>query len=229
MHRCLNELPRVSDNAAHLHTDARLTCRLFCERENMNYWALLLPRLILAACVTAAATFAPLSASGPNGKENFTGFAINMNSGPKTGIVDFTIERWSTDAERDQLLAIVKENKDPTDKLLRALQKLPRVGYIRTPTTLAWDLHYARQSELDEGGRRIVLATDRPIGFREARNQPRSIDYPFTIVEVRLDKNDQGQGKILAGTRIYIDKKNNLVLENYGQQPVRFNEIKKVK
>jgi hypothetical protein len=34
---------------------------------------------------------------------------------------------------------------------------------------------------------------------------------------------------MLAGTQIYIDKSNNLVLENYGQQPVRLNEIKKLK
>jgi hypothetical protein len=106
---------------------------------------------------------------------------------------------------------------------------MPRVGYIRTPGSLAWDLRYARQSELDEGGRRLVLATDRPIGFREARNQPRSMDYPFTIIEAHLDKNDEGVGKILAGTKIFIDQKNNLVLENYGQQPIRFNEIKRLK
>jgi hypothetical protein len=162
-------------------------------------------------------------------EEKFTGFAINTNSGPKTATVDFTVTRWSTDAEREQLLAIIKENKDPTEKLLKALQKLPKVGYIRTPQSLAWDLHYARQSPLDEGGRQIVLATDRPIGFWEARNQPRSYDYPFTIVQVHLDRNDTGSGKILAGTKIFIDKKNNLVLENFAQQPVRFNEIKRVK
>jgi len=64
---------------------------------------------------------------------------------------------------------------------------------------------------------------------RSPRNQPRSYDYPFTIVQVHLDRNDTGSGKILAGTKIYIDKKNNLVLENFAQQPVRFNEIKRVK
>ena len=107
---------------------------------------------------------------------------------------------------------------------------MPKVGYIRGQQTLGWDLRYARQSELEEGGRRIVLATDRPIGFWEARNQNRTMDYPFTIVEIQLDKNDKGVGKILAGTKIFIDKKsNNLVLENYGQQPIRFNEIHKVK
>jgi len=184
---------------------------------------------LLCAGVSLAAAFLAPAVLESRQQEKFTGFAINTNSGPSTATVVFTVTRWSTDAERAQLLAIIKENKDPTDKLLRALQKLPKVGYIRTPDRLAWDLHYARQSPLDEGGRQIVLATDRPIGFWEARNQPRSYDYPFTIVQVHLDRNDTGSGKILAGTKIYIDKKNNLVLENFAQQPVRFNEIKRVK
>jgi hypothetical protein len=198
----------------------------------MNMKALLLPRLLFTASVVAAALLSPPAVSGQNQKESYTGFAINMNSGPKTAVVDFTIDRWSTDAEREQLLSILKEEKDSykaNDKLLKALQKMPKVGYIRTQNTLAWDLRYARQSELDEGGRRVVLATDRPIGFAEARNQGRSMDYPFTIVEIHFDKNDKGVGKILAGTRIYIDNKNNLVLENYGQQPIQFNEIKRLK
>jgi hypothetical protein len=130
------------------------------------------------------------------------------------------------------LLAILKEEKDSykvNQQLLKALQEMPKVGYIRTSTSLGWDLHYARQNPLPDGGRRIVFATDRPIGFREAANQPRSMDYPFTVVEMQFDKDDKGVGKILPGTKLFIDKDNNLVLENYGQQPVRFNEIKKVK
>lgn len=189
----------------------------------------LLPRLVFAASALAAALITPPAVSGQNVKESFTGFAINMNSGPRTAVIDFTIERWSTDEERNQLLSIISENKDPTQPLLRALQKMPKVGYIRTQQTLAWDLRYAHQFKLDEGGRRIVLATDRPIGFREAVNQPRTIDYPFTIIEIRLNPNDEGEGKILAGTKIFVDKNKTIVLENYGQQPVRFNEIKKQK
>jgi hypothetical protein len=188
----------------------------------------MLPKLVCAAAAIAAALVMPVSAQ--NVKESFTGFAINMNSGPKTGTVDFTIERWSTDAEREQLISIIQENpKDPTQPLLKALQKMPKVGGIRTPQTLSWDLHYARQFPGEDGGRRIVLATDRPIAFAEARNSTRSMDYPFTIVEIHLDKNDKGEGKIIAGTKIYVDKNKNVVLENYAQQPVRFNEIHKVK
>jgi hypothetical protein len=167
--------------------------------------------------------------AGQNVKESFTGFAINMNSGPRTAVIDFFIDRWSTDDERNQLLSIIGENQDPTQPLLRSLQKMPSVGRIRTSTSLGWDLRYAHEFKLDEGGRRIVLATDRPIGFMEARNQTRTMDYPFTIIEIRLNANDEGEGKFLAGTKIFVDKNKHLVLENYGQQPVRFNEIKKQK
>ena len=194
----------------------------------MRIRTLLLLPLICAACFAITLFDPSVTVSGQEAIERFTGFAINMNSGPKTATVDFAIERWSTEAEREKLLGIIQENKDPNDKLLRELQRMPKVGYIRTPERLAWDLRYSHQSKLEDGGRRIVLATDRPIGFAEARNRPRTIDYPFTIVEVRLDKNNRGEGKILAGTRIYVEK-GSIVLENYGQQPVRFNEIRPLK
>lgn len=188
-------------------------------------------RFILASAIGAALVMPPAVFTQAK-EERFTGFAINMNSGPSTATVDFTVERWSTDEERTKLLTILVEEKNPyqaNEKMLKVLQDMPKTGYIRTQRTLAWDLKYARQTPLPDGGRRLVLATDRPIGFREAVVQPRTTDYPFTIVEIRLNKNDEGEGKILAGTRLLIDKDKNLVLENYGQQPVRFNQIRRLK
>ena len=123
----------------------------------------LLPKLVGAAALIAAAMVMPVSAQN-GAKESFTGFAINMNSGPKTGTVDFTIERWSTEAERSQLLSIITENKDPTQPLLRALQKMPKVGGIRTPQTLSWDLHYAHQFPgVDIGWHEVGLRPEEPL------------------------------------------------------------------
>jgi hypothetical protein len=172
--------------------------------------------------------------------EEFTAFAINMNSRPTggpganrptTAQLTIRIERWSTDEERNALLAIVKEEQNvnrANQALLRELQRLPRVGWIRDATSLAWDLRFAQQSPLPEGGRQIVIGTDRPIGFWEARNQPRTIDYPFTILELRLDKANQGEGKMLADTRIIMNQKTNtLVMEHYDISPVRLNQIRR--
>jgi hypothetical protein len=116
------------------------------------------------------------------------------------------------------------------EKLLDALQDVKRVGYIRTPDSIGWDLRFARKTRLPEGGDRVVLVTDRPIGFWEARNQPRTIDYPFTFVELRLNKDGQGEGKLSLATKIIADKENNIVtLENYDTQPVMLTQVRREK
>ena len=71
------------------------------------------------------------------------------------------------------------------------------------------------------------MATDRYIGFAEARNQPRSIDYPFTLFEIRVNEAGDGEGKVAVATKIEYDKKKNtLVLENYASEPVRLQSVK---
>jgi hypothetical protein len=103
---------------------------------------------------------------------------------------------------------------------------MPSVGSIREVTTLAWDLRFARQAPLEDGGRRIVLATDRPMPFWEVVNQPRSADYPFTLIEMHVDKENKGEGKLLADTRLFVDPRTkDVVLEHYDLQPVRLTQV----
>ena len=192
--------------------------------------------------MAVALSGAPLAGGSAQNQasEEFTAFAINTNTSrgtgpqparPTTAQLTIRIERWSTDAERDQLLAIVKKGDNVTrmnSELLSAMQRLPRVGFIRGAQTLAWDLRFARQAPLDEGGRRIVIGTDRRMPFWEVRNRPRSFDYPFTIIQMQLDKDNQGEGKLLADTRIFIDPRtNDLVMEHFDLQPVRLNQIRR--
>jgi hypothetical protein len=195
-------------------------------------------RIALVAAAAGLALALPGVAAQNEAIEEFTAFAINTNTRatqpqpnrPRTAQLDIRIQRWSTDEERDTLLAIVKKQDSNVNamnqELLGALQRMPSVGRIREATTLGWDLRFARQAPLDEGGRRIVLATDRPMPHWEVRDRPRSFDYPFTVIEMRLDKENRGEGKLLADTRIFIDPRtSDLVLEHYDIQPVRLNEI----
>jgi hypothetical protein len=162
--------------------------------------------------------------------ERFTALAVNMSNVGRSGAetVEIVVNRWSTDAERDKLMTTLLE-KGP-DKLLDTLQSLPRVGYFRTPTSLGYDIHYARRHPLPDGGERVVLVTDRRIGFWEAVNQPRSIDYPFTLIELHLNANGEGEGKLSVATKITADPENKVVvLENYATQPVLLTSVKREK
>jgi hypothetical protein len=192
--------------------------------------------LIVAALAAAVFALAPASARAQNEKLDISAFAINM-SNIATGsnaVVQMNIDSSSTPEEREMLITTMVEKKP--DDLLKALQKLPVRGRFRIPTarqpdphhlSLGLDIHYAWQTPLPDGGRRIVLATDRYIGFNEARNQPRSIDYPFSLIEIRVDKDGKGQGKMAVATKIDFDKGKKVVqLENYGSEPVRLNEVK---
>jgi hypothetical protein len=162
-------------------------------------------------------------------EERFDAWAVNL-SNLATGAnsrVEIVIERWSSDAERDRLITAFKKSQD---ELLKQLQKIkPRAGYFRFPAQVGWDIMFAREVEGEDGGRQILLATDRRIEYWEARDRPRSFDYPFTLIELRLDKNGEGEGQASVATKItYNEKKNVLELENFASEPVRLQKVQKV-
>src|SRR5215471_10415430 len=131
-------------------------------------------------------------------------WAVSM-SNTATGanaVLDIRVSKWSTDAERQQLISTFLEKGQ--DGLLKALQKAPVKGRISNPgkrgpdpqqTRLGWNLRFAMQQPGEDGGTRILIATDRYMTFEEVRNQPRSVDYPFTFIDIRLNKDGEGVGK----------------------------------
>jgi hypothetical protein len=178
--------------------------------------------------VSLALVGSEVNAQTSGAPERFTALAVAMGSpGPTgAGTVEIVVNRWSPDAERDRLLTVLLEKG--SDALLETLQKLPRMGYIRTPNSIGYDLHFARREPLPDGGERVVLATDRYISFWEATNRPRSIDYPFTVIEMHINSNGEGEGKMSLATKIIGDRTNKqIVLENYSTQPVLLQSVRR--
>jgi hypothetical protein len=182
----------------------------------------LLSALWLVAGVVAAT--AQTASNSP--RERFSATAVNVSTVGRTGVtqVDISINRWTTDAERSRLVTVFKEKG--ADALLSALQGMPPVGSINTQGNIAYDLRYATQLPGEDGGRRIILGTDRPISFWEASNRPRSADYPFLLMELRLNKAGEGEGKLSLATKLTLNG-DVLVIENYANQPVMLNNIKR--
>jgi hypothetical protein len=182
-------------------------------------------RLALAVTFAAAAlsnSWAPAAQTQP-GPEDFSAIAIaNNNLGSGAGRVLIHIERWSSEAERATLVNTLLQ-KGP-DALLDVLRDTRSVGTIRTPDSLGYDLHYAYQSPTDEGGRRIVIATDRPIGFWEAWTTTRLTDYPFTVIQMEIGRDGKGKGTMSVATK--ISARNKVIeLESFATSPVMLTEI----
>ena len=179
-------------------------------------------RRIVAPIPGALLFLAGAAAVTPRGEkpiETFTAYAASIGTG-QTAAVRIEIDRWSTDAERERLLTTLQEFG--SDKLLDALQDVrPPVGRIWTPQSLSYDLFYARDNPTPGGGRRVILATNRPVSFQEMRNPSRRIRYQFTLIEIRIDKDGKGEGKLVPAARVAWDKAaRRIEIENYDALPV---------
>jgi hypothetical protein len=192
--------------------------------------------LLMFGAPRAATTQTQTQAQIDNGKLRITAFAVNMsNIGTgATATVEFDINRWSTEADRTKLITTMTERG--ADALLNELRDMPSHGRMRFPALqgrdplnarLGWDIRYASQRKDDEGGRRIVLALDRYLSFWEVANRPRTIDYPFTFVEMRVGRNGEGEGKLSIATKVNFDKQKNIIeLETYASEPVRLQQVR---
>ena len=113
------------------------------------------------------------------------------------------------------------------DELLEVLRDQRSVGRIQVPGRLGWDLRYAHQVPLDDGGPRIFLATDRPIAIWEAINRPRTIDYPFTFIRLHMKGDGVGEGTLSLATRVIVDEDDDVIeFERYTANPIQLNEVR---
>ena len=191
--------------------------------------------VMLALAIQAIIMSPPVGAQAPQIPFRMRAFAVNMTNAltGANGIFEITIERWSTAAERQDLITTMTDKGQ--DALLSRLRKVPVKGRIRIPGwtgpdpnnyRLGWNLRYTWHEPLPEGGERLMIATDRYMSMWELRNQPRTVDYPFTFVEIRLPPEGKGEGRMAAFAQVSFDKKKNLIeLERYSAGQVALNEI----
>lgn len=182
-------------------------------------------RHVPAAMLATLTLFGAWAAAQTRGeKETFTAAAIvNNNLGSGAGNVEIRVTRWSTAAERTAFVNVLTQ-KGPK-ALLEALRDARSVGIVRTPDSIGYDLRYAQQTPGEDGGRRIVIATDRPIGFWEAANQPRTIDYPFTVIQMQIGRDGQGKGTLSYATKI-LAHDDIIELEDFASAPVMLTNIR---
>ena len=185
----------------------------------------------IGAGLIVAALVATTRPTGTQAKhlEQFSAFAVNLQGarpGDRTmsGVIQITIDRWSTPAERNTLIDAFDSKGQ--DGLLRELERMKPAGYIKLPSTLGYDLRYTREIRNPDGGRRIIVGTDRRMTASEEINRPITTEYPFTIIELRVNKANVGEGRLSALTKIKTNKKESAIeLEAYGDA-AKLTEVK---
>ena len=184
----------------------------------------LLPLLGLILLWVVSAYVAVGTAQTLGEPEHFNASYVDLNAG-RTGPVEMSVTRWSTPGERTELMQTLF--KQGSDRLLDQLRDMRSVGRIYTPGSIGYDLRYAYQRDLPDGGREIILATDRPMSFWEIRNAPRSTQYPFTWVQFKVDKDGKGEGKLAVAARITGEEADQLIeVEDFALYPVRLQNIR---
>lgn len=155
-------------------------------------------------------------------------------SGGRSSMVEINIYGWTTEGDRAEALAAIQaayeENtRNRNRSVAKALRGLPKVGYMFFAGRQGWPIRYSRELEAQDGKRRILLATDRPVSFREAYQNTQLGDFDVTMVELTVDAEGKGSGILSLGTEVVWNKEAaKLEVTNVTSQPVQLGNVRRV-
>jgi hypothetical protein len=187
--------------------------------------------LLLAAAFAALRPLNAPALAAAAAVERFTATAVTA---PKAGVrpvavtIEITIDRWSTDAERDRLIDTLKIKG--SNRLLALIRSLPSVGHISSSTSKGSSLRFAHAKRTEDGGRQIIIATERPMSLGDQQTRlRRTPDHPFSLVDIRFNSSGVGEGKLAyAAELIYNRKTGAIEIENYATEPVSLTGVRSV-
>jgi hypothetical protein len=152
--------------------------------------------------------------------------ATAMGEGPASGRrfnVTITIQQYST--PEDQQILIDSVMRSGQKGLVDTLSKMKSKGRVAITGTLGYDIAYVRKFPT-ENGRKIRLLTNRPIRFREAWENGRSMHYDLSALELNLtDSNTGSTGSLMVAAKFTVGKDKQPVLESYSVGPWRLVNI----
>lgn len=173
--------------------------------------------------VMAALGVLTITASGQRNETTFTGTAYIYGSGFNTRTVSRTftmrLNGQTSPGETSRLISILQESGQ--NALLRELEK-QKVGTFALGSQVGRDINAAEVMNVN-GRLRIRAVFARWMGFGELRGGYRSIDYPFTYIELFVDpRTRKGEGTFIPAAQIKFRNKNGrneIEIEDFGTFP----------
>lgn len=165
------------------------------------------------------------SAGAAQATEIIRGTAARIGSGrSQTSFLNVTLERYSTDAERAQWREAFVAGGQAA--LIAAWQKSDvSVGQFSFTGTMAYPVRAAITVPLGDGGRKVYIATDRPIAGAEYLGGARTEDYPMGWIEVEIPEKGKGGEGMLVGAAEAVVEGNRLTIKSIGTETVRLINV----
>jgi hypothetical protein len=182
--------------------------------------------LCLLVCCAGTPTFS--KSKDNNRRERFTATLVDV-SGPRAGTVrpiEIYINDYSSDAESNQLAGAFADGGSKA--LFKVLTKMKPKGRIAPVGRVGYEVRYIRSMQTPNG-RKIVMLTDRPIGFLEAYYGTRSKDYQYALIEINIkDDGKKGDGSLIYAAKVKAFAGNTIEVENFGIQPAKLMVVRKL-
>ena len=166
------------------------------------------------------------SAKSRRAAETYTGTIIGVGGqlGGVSRPFTLSIDGFTSTAEARRDVAILAERGQ--DGLLNTLQG-KRLGYFSLGSQLGRDLNFVYQTENSDGSRHITILFERWMNLYEVRSGTRSTDYPFSYVELTVDRSGKGEGSFIPAAKIRFNKKHEVEVENFGIYPARLAGVER--
>lgn len=158
--------------------------------------------------------------------ERFSAVWAVVGGGAATPLpIDIRINRYNTDEEIKNFADILVEGGQ--SRLREALAKedvgqLSATGQVGVPIAIA-----RKFTQGDKTNIRVV--TVRTLSFVELRYSGRSVDYPFTILQLELDQEGKGTGTAIGAASIRFNREKNTYEIESLQHGTAYNKLLNVK
>ncbi len=185
------------------------------------------PVFSLAALALAGSALVPAALPGQSAGEAFTAKASVSQGSGATAPVRVSIERYTTEPEREAVVGAVKSGGTAAAKA--ALEKASDVGTIeiggrKTPIKYA----YARSTG---SGRIVTVVTAKPILFLGAAlpNPKPKAGFDLGVALLVLDANGAGDGEFAPAAKVGTNEAGAVVISDDGDDKIWPSEVAKAK
>jgi hypothetical protein len=187
-------------------------------------------KLVLATLLLLPAGMFQLQAVAEDNQDvHFMGLLIGTGgvAGGASLSIDIYVDEFTSAEEVLKLLNILNEKGQ--DVLASELESrdVGRIVAPMSPTNPGGNVNIAVARKFEsEAGSVVRLFTARPMSFLERNVGGRSLDYPFGLIELQLDRDGNGQGAVIVAAKVKITKEGRLELESLGGQYIKLTNVR---